>query len=47
MHYYDNKTPKSISTIKVKQNEMVEWDGGSMVERVNVFDCETGVGKEL
>jgi hypothetical protein len=47
VHYYDNKTTKSISSIKVKQNEMVDYEGSSMVERVNIVDCETGVGKEL
>jgi hypothetical protein len=44
--YYDNKTTKDLSSIKVKQNKMVQC-GSTIVDRVNIVDSETGVGKEL
>ena len=44
--YYDNKTTKDISSIKVKQNKMVQC-GSTFVDRVKIIDCETGKGKEL
>ena len=38
---------KGNNSIEIKQNEMVEWDGGSMVSGIKVFDFITGEGKEL